>query len=37
VLDDLIDAVVVKELVPGPNGLDKNKLKILFSADGLLD
>jgi len=37
VLNDLIDAGVAKELVPGPSGLDKNKLKILFSADGLLD
>jgi hypothetical protein len=37
VLDDLIDAGVAKELVPGPNCLDKNKLKTLFSANGLLD
>lgn len=37
VLDDLIVAGVAKELVPGPNRLDKNKLKTLFSANGLLD
>ena len=37
VLDDLIDAGIAKELVPGPNCLDKNKLKTLFSANGLLD